>query len=466
MADIKASQVKQLIDNRPQGIQPQEIIQHLMDQGHNLLPPMPNEINPEGPGVENGVQSLPLGFTTSEINQGLRSSAVPIKLQGLAKISSGLPETTNEMVTQAVLMGAGEMLPPAVGAFTKAYPDVLPGMGHVLTGMPTQTLKNIQGNPGILFKDLEGYGQAFKDYLGKYGLVGGKDAIEQKAAEFGAHTAQAAQEPLNNFTNDTVGKVKDFAAPGHVADKIADIQNEALSLKNQMDYHKAVAKMHEDNAGLLLDLHRSANENLPYNAPADTSRINDITTHMQAAGDAKQSAREIYDKLGDLSQQVPNAQDVLTARHWLSQQAKLPPLPEHGVARIKTPIDYEGLKAMDNYLHNVLPELPEGMGVKTPEGEIRNYSQAKQHYSEGSTNNAMGALLPKTASGQASVTRGMFTALAEGAGGPAGGALAGMAQSPVVIKQLIKAGMLAPDALKLGALELPNIVNSQNQSGQ
>lgn len=429
-------------------------------------PSMSNMVNPEGPGTENGIQSLPLGFTTPEINQGFRSSAVPTKLQGVAKLFAGLPETTNEMYVQAGLMGAGEVLPPAVGAFTKANPDVLPGIGHMLTGMPTQTLKNIQANPAILFKDLEGYGQAFKNYLGKYGLIGGKDAIEQKAAEFGAHTAQSAQEPLNKFTNDTVGKVKNFAAPGHVADKIKDVQDEAMSLKNQMDYQKAVAKMHEDNAGLLLDLHRSANDNLPYNAPADTSKIDAITTHMQAAGDAKQEARKIYDKLGKLSQEVPNTQDVLTARHWLSQQAKLPPLPEHGVARIKTPIDYEGLKAMDNYLHHALPELPEGMGVSTPEGEIRNYSQAKQHYSEGSTNNAMGALLPKTASGQASVTRGMFTALAGGAGGPAGGALAGMAQSPVVIKQLIKAGMLAPDALKLGALELPNIVNSQNQSGQ
>lgn len=412
---------------------------------------------------EEGAQPLPAGFTIQEAQQ----MAPKGPLGGLQAIAKNIPSTPSQLEATAGLVGAGELLPAAAGAAlkTKTGQEAAAGLGRVFAGLKEQTTKNIIKDPELLFRARQNFGEIYQQFLDKFGLKGATQGVADKAAEYGANISAKAGAPLTDFTNDTVGKVKAFSTPENMKETISATHEALSSLQKEASYRQAVLQHYNDNASAYRQLHESVNANLMPGQPANTEYLDRAVEASQAAAEEQQKMLQIRNKMNKIQDTIPNPQDVLTARHILSGQAKLPPLPETGTIGLKAPMDYAGLKHLDSYLENVL-QLPEGQGIQVPGyGEVRNFGQAKQIYSEGATNKSLDSLLPKTESGKTSITRGMFTAAAGGAGGPAGAALAGMVQSPFVIKQLLKAGIRSPEALKaLGALA-PALGNSQ-QAGQ
>lgn len=418
MADLAPEQVAQIIQNRPQGVSPEEIIQHLMDSGHNLIPPADPRLS-----HENGIQEVTplehLGEAFGAAGQGYRNisqlaanaGATAGPVGKAAAYGVGVPaEMTAEYLDpqtrtgKALQLGMAGMgvLGAGAGMAGKAIQEspeatkALASVGKIATGIPTTIWKKIIGDPDQLFRALppEEASQIWENALKPLGYEGGETARLNKIRELNYNDSA-----MDKFAQETASKAQ-----------------------------KA-------------------------NANPEPANIGE----------------------GGLPNNGPDLQDAITARQHL--QRNMTPPPGTQASQRDFAVEKDKLNQLDQYISKALnptiekasKEFPASAGeeanaARTPYGtyeqnvpgygQVNTYEKLKQIYGESMTNKKLGSLFPTTQTGEPSVTRGMFDALAMERN-PLEGSLLSALQSPLLARGLVKGAVNTTRASKLGLPFLP-----------
>lgn len=151
MADLSAEQVKQILANRPPETSPEEIIQGLMDQGHNLLHPAP--MTPAQAGLE--VPKKALGAALFPLRAAMRPRQALGELQaGQEFIGESLKQTAEQAVRHPLGPGVGGLIgvPALAGQIALAPEGPLETAASLATGLAPGPGKLIKAakNPKLL----------------------------------------------------------------------------------------------------------------------------------------------------------------------------------------------------------------------------------------------------------------------------------------------------------------------------
>lgn len=451
MADLTPDKVKEIIAKKPANVSAEEVVQSLMDAGHKLLPAQAAPEQPTALGfpVHTIPQSIPLiggtqvadvaapiaaqgkkladflrtsGQQTEQIVGGRTGQALNLAAQAGA---SFVPETSGQVYANVAMPLATFGLGKAAGAAakTQAGQAALRGaaqFGSSLTKIPADVYKKAIEMP--IFSRALGNGEAgniMNRFYGQFGLKSGSEALEIVAKKKGLAAPKLGD--FRRFTNETIKK----------------IENEESTLAKIKEIEKAMMEKAKVVGTDLPDALVKAEAQFGKNSAevkAIRDKLHDLKTVVMKEGIVK---------LKPLIQQLPNPQDALAARQYLSKIARKQSF-QAAEDKVVTPIALKNLNVADDYITKELEKkVAAGTTIEPIKvkgyGDITTPEQVRNLWHESKINESFNSLVPLTRAGNPDALRFTLSVLSQNP--------LALAQSPVLnkaaintIKSLGKAG--------------------------
>lgn len=370
-------------------------------------------------------------------------------IAGTANLGASLiPQTSGQVYGQAALPLATGALGAGAKAIagTEAGQAALGGLAKVGAGLTKISEPAYAAGLKIagVFKralPVEEAGNVMNQFFDQFGLKSGAAALSEVAEKRGL--AAPRLKNFARFTDQTVTKIKE--AP----------QVEAEIAKIEQDLQQQVGQKAQEYARQLVEAENNFGRGSS-EAEAIHQQLHDIKNTIMSTS-AKQ--------LKPLYQRLPNPQDALAARQYLSKVTFKQGL-QTQEEQIVAPIAQESKQLVDDYLNNEIEDRLSSGNFKPFKvkgyGEITSPDQIRKVFHESKVVEAFSSPVPLNRSGNADALRLTLSLLSKNP-------IAAAAQSPLVHRELIQGaqalGQVGTGAkLALGGTGLSNLFKKKEET--